>query len=408
MPFNLSINLNLRLYFAFDLLRNSIHQMKFALFLFLVIVFFSCKNTQEKSGASLPTFTSDMDSILSGILPDSLPGGAYLVMKNEEIVYSNGFGIADVETEEKITPNTVFNLGSLGKTFVAFGILKLQEDGLLSIEDSIHKYFPDFKDPKIAQEVKIKHLLSHTSGLIDNRYFWEDSVYYLSAKDSANFAPLKTCDSIHFKPGEKYEYSNPAFNGLALIIEQITKNRWQDYIIDNIFKPSNMPTSKVTDGPHPAALVAHGYDLVNGKYIEYDYNEFMTFAAAGNGGIWSSVVELANYERAITSAAFLKKETIELSRTIFVPENWKDSIAPNIGFSWFMKTPSWLFKENPPTDYSVFGHTGSQGGFQTFYFIIPEHNIFFTGIVNNYLSTKEYVAIIEKHIETMIKHNWLD
>jgi CubicO group peptidase (beta-lactamase class C family) len=128
----------------------------------------------------------------------------------------------------------------------------LREEGKLSLDDPLETYFPEFKNPDIAKKVKIYHLLNHSSGLADSRRVAEDSVFYLTAKDEENFAPIKQNDTTYFEPGTRYRYSNPAFNGLALIIQQITGKRWQDFIIDRIFAPSGMTGSKITDGPVPA------------------------------------------------------------------------------------------------------------------------------------------------------------
>jgi CubicO group peptidase (beta-lactamase class C family) len=127
-----------------------------------------------------------------------------------------------------------------------------------------------------------------------------DSVFYLTAKDEENWAPIKKADSVEFQPGERFNYSNPAFNGLALIIEKVTGMKWQEYIKKNIMEPAGMKTSTITDGPYPESGVSHGY-LFDGKnYFEKDYGEEPTFAAAGNGGVWSSVEELWKYEQAYT------------------------------------------------------------------------------------------------------------
>jgi len=95
------------------------------------------------------------------------PGGAILIMKAEKIIFEKGYGIADIKTKEKVTPNTIFNVGSLSKTFVSNAILILAQDKMLSINDNILKHFPDFKNKEIAASVTLEHMLSHTSGLVD-------------------------------------------------------------------------------------------------------------------------------------------------------------------------------------------------------------------------------------------------
>ena len=251
--------------------------IKSLLFLLIVSLTTSCENPDKE-------FAEVIDSYFSSIFPDDQPGGAVLVMKGEKIIFENGYGIADITTKEKVTPNTIFNVGSLSKTFVSNGILILAQENKLSINDNIGKHFPDFTNKEIARNVRIVNMLSHTSGLIDSRNVAEDSVYWLTAKDRENWEPIKHNDSLYFNPGERFLYSNPAFNGLALIIENLSKEKWQKFIKERILDPSNMPTTTITDGSHPEEGVAHAYTQIGDMFIENDYNEFPTFCAAGNGG----------------------------------------------------------------------------------------------------------------------------
>ncbi len=350
-------------------------------FLHLAFMFQSCG--QQKSDPK-NDLVSELDAIYSKKFATDEPGAAFLLIQGENKLFEKGYGIADLRTKEKITTSTIFNTGSISKTFVANGILILQEKGLLSLEDNIYEYFPDFDNLKVAKKVKIKHLLSHTSGLPDLRKVRENQEFYLTAKDSANFAPIKQTDSLLFEPGERFMYSNPSYNGLALIIEQLTNQKWQQFIIDQIFIPSGMNTSKITDGDHPSKNVAHAYVKDSkGTYQEYDYGEYPTFTASGNGGIWSSVNELAKYEIALREHTFLSKETLEKSRTIFSPENWKDTIAPNVGYSWFIGYNGLM---SPPLEKEytskIVSHTGSQGGFRAFFISFPEKEITFIMLAN--------------------------
>ena len=292
-----------------------------------------------------------------------------ITLKDGKVIYQNAIGISDINTKEPITSKTLFNIGSISKTFVAYGILKLAEQGKLSLEDPIYKYFPDFRNETIARKVKLVHLLTHTSGIPDNRRVKEEHDFYLTAKDEENFAPLKQTDSLQFDPGTKYRYSNPAFNGLALIIEKVSGRKWQEFIADVIFKPSGMSTSTITDGPHPEKGVSHGYVLNNKKqWEELDYGEEPTFAASGNGGVWSSVEELWKYEKAIQDHLFLSNEWIKKSRTVYPFTSWNDTIKQRLGLSWF------LTRED---GFDIIGHTGSQGGFISDYCWLPEKKVFY-------------------------------
>lgn len=363
---------------------------KFAL---LIIVFVSLYSNAQTSKA----IEKKMDSLFSSVFTKDEPGGAVLLVKDGNIIYRKGFGIEDIKTRKPITAKTLFNTGSISKTFVAFAILRLASEGKLSLNDSIHKYFPDFHNHEIAKKVRIYHLLTHSSGLPDSRKTVEDSVFYLTAKDEENFAPIKQSNRLNFEPGESFEYSNPAFNGLALIIEKVSGMKWQDYVKKTIMLPSGMTASDITDGPHPETGVSHGYLHEGKKFIEKDYGEEPTFPAAGNGGVWSSVDELWKYEQAIQKNIFLSKEWIEKSRTVYDFKNWKEkAYAPFIGLSWFI---------GQQQNIKLIGHTGSQGGFRGDYQWLPDQKIFYVFLCN----TPHPVEDIRHAVFNILQqNNWLN
>ncbi len=352
------------------------------------LVLFSC-TSEKKTEKSLDGV---LDEYFSKQFSPNEPGGAVILFKDDSIVFSKGYGLSNFQTKEVITPQTLFNIGSISKTFVANGILILQAEGKLSIDDSLYKYFPDFKNTDVAKRVKIKHLLSHTSGLPDLRDVSGDSVFYLTARDAENWYPITQTETLEFEPGSEFGYSNLAYNGLALIIEKVSGTKWQQFIEKNIFEPAGMTNSTITNGPHPETGVSHGYVKNRGEWIEDDYGEEPTFPAAGNGGVWSTAEELVKYEKAIQQSLFLPPDVVEDSRTIKHFENWKgtrpfeaswswlklenetDSIAPIIGWSWFI---------GKTIDGSkIISHTGSQGGFLCNYVSIPDKQIHFVILCN--------------------------
>jgi CubicO group peptidase (beta-lactamase class C family) len=314
-----------------------------------------------------------LDAYFQGIFPADAPGGAVLIARHGQVVFAKGFGLSDMHTRDPITTRTLFNLGSISKTFVAYGILKLADEKRLSLDDPIGKYFPAFKNKEIAQKVKVYHLLTHSSGLPDNRKVKEDSVFYLTAKDAENFAPIMENETLRFEPGEQFEYSNPAFNGLALIIEQVTRMKWQDYIRELILQTAGMRKSTITDGAWPDKGVSHAY-LFDGKnYLEKDYGEEPTFAAAGNGGVWSNVEEMWRYEQAVQEHKFISPSWTSMSRTVYPLKNWKGSTPPFIGLSWFITHADGI---------PQIGHTGSQGGFISDYLWVPDQEFFYVLLCN--------------------------
>jgi CubicO group peptidase (beta-lactamase class C family) len=362
------------------------------LYILLVLFLPACKAPKETTNS----FESSLHEDFTDVFPVDEPGAAILILKADSVVFAQGYGIADLEKKTPITPQTLFNLGSISKTFVANAILKLQEEGKLSVEDSLEKYFDGFVNPKLAQRVRIKHLLTHTSGLPDNRNVGADSVFYLTAKDEENWAPIMRATALNFNPGERFEYSNPAFNALALIIGKVSGVRWQTYVQDNIMRPAGMMNSTITDGPHPSEGVAHGYLLNEGRWMEDDYGEEPTFAASGNGGVWSSVEELASYEKAIRSGVLLNPEVVNDSRTIKEFREWKSDTKPFVGWSWFIDEHRGM---------KTVGHDGDQGGFLCVYKAIPEKEIFYVILCN---TRRDIDSIEAKILQKLEDNNWLE
>ena len=153
--------------------------------LFSIIHLLNSCNT--KSSSTLSGF----DTIFDSVFKADEPGAAVLIARDGKIIYKKGFGIEDITTKKVIDSKTLFNVGSISKTFVAFGILQLAKENKLSLDDDLYKYFPDFKNSAIAKKIKIQHLLTHTSGLPDIRRVQENSVFFLTAKDEENWAPIK-------------------------------------------------------------------------------------------------------------------------------------------------------------------------------------------------------------------------
>lgn len=361
---------------------------KITVFTLFTIILFSCKKHEEDPALNLVQG-------LPKLAGDHTPGFAMHIYSWDSLVLSKYQGVEVINTDSHITSKTLFNVGSISKTFVAYGILLLAQDGKISLTDSIIKFFPDFKNKELGQKVKIYHLLTHSSGLPDNRHPYQDSVFYLTADDAQNWTPILQNDSLEFEPGSKFTYSNPAFNALALIIQQVTGLKWQDYIKIKIFTPSQMKTSTITDGKHPETGVSHAYILNGNSWSELDYGEEPTFNAAGNGGVWSSADELFLYENAIQKHAFADGEVISQSRTIYPLQNWQDSIPSWMGLSWFIS------KQN---DHMMYSHTGSQGGFTADFVSIPSAGFFYCIVSNVPL---EIMSTRKKVLEYAGEKGWI-
>lgn len=366
----------------------------------VVVVMLGCATGSSHSTPSgvdsEARFIAALDAYYAGMVQPDAPGAAVLVMKNDRVVFARGYGVSDIKTQAKVTTKTLFNLGSISKTFVASAILILQARHQLSVADTLDKYF-EFKHPEIARRITIAHLLTHTSGLPDNRDVMHHQEQFLTAKDAENWQPETQVDALTFEPGSQFEYSNPAFNGLALIVEKVSGVKWQQFVHDNIFVPANMATSTITDGPQPDHGVAHGYEERRWDWTEADYGEVPTFAAAGNGGVWSSVDELASYERAMERHAFLDTQALADARTIKTFPAWTSKEPPQLGWSW------WIV--DAPGQPRMIGHTGSQGGFSANYQTIPDKKVLFIVLTAAEHEMHFYGYEIMRQLA---RANWLD
>lgn len=345
------------------------------LHLFVTGICFSQTNTDQ-------LLVKQLDSAFTNLFHPDEPGGSVLIRQGATILYQRSFGLADLKTREKFSEHTISNLGSISKTFVAYGILMLQNQGKLSIEDPIIKYFPEFKNKELAGKIRIKHLLTHTSGLPDSRKVRQDSIFYLTAKDHENWQPITLTDTLKFEPGANWDYSNPSYNGLALIIEKVSHMKWQEFIQKNIFQPAGMKKSTITDGAYPDKNVAHAYRLNNNQYSEDDYGEEPTFAAAGNGGVWSSVTELQKYVDAIQNCRFTDCNTIKKAQELWTPSNWQQKEPIFHSGVWFAHRSVSPFAHDKEQCWTI-EHSGSQGGFRAHLIVIPENKITIIWLTNN-------------------------
>jgi CubicO group peptidase (beta-lactamase class C family) len=338
------------------------------------LLFFSCLPLGLLAQSPTQQLRERLDSLFQASIGVEEPGGSFFIQKKKKILYNKSFGLADLQTKEKFSERTVANTGSISKTIVAYGILLLEQRGKLSLNDKITRYFPDFQHPELVKDITIQHLLTHSSGLPDIRKVSENPTFYLTADDAQNFAPLKATDKLRFEPGTNWEYSNPAFNGLALIIEQVSGMKWQRFIEKYLFKPAGMRQSVITDGAFPQTGVAHGYEKVEGQFAELDYGEEPTFCAAGNGGVWCSLRDLRQYRRAMQSCAFADCALIRHSQTVWQAPQWKAQKPPFMGLSWFV--------EGKGNGLSI-GHTGSQGGFRAHMVWYPQQQLTIIWLSNN-------------------------
>ena len=345
-------------------------------------------------GPSFSQFYTDplklkLDSVFSSINQND-PGGYIYVQMGNQILYYKPFGIADLETKKPFDDYTLVNIGGLSKTFIAYGILVLQQEGKLNLEDSILKYIPDFKNKDIAKKIKIRHLLTHTSGLKDIPMQKMDSLHFLNIKDDENFNLVKYANTLAFEPGNNFLYSDQAFSALVLVLEKVSGMPWQEFIQQNICDKAGMTFTKFSGKPGEQISGSHGYRKINGVYKEYDQGETPKMYTAVNGGIWSNVVDLRKYLYALQYCLFLKCDNVKLSQELLVPFNWYSPHRLPHSYCWFLE-------QIPYTESPSISYEGKIGGYRSELFVIPSSEMSIVIVSNNStLYSQQLIPILKQ------------
>jgi CubicO group peptidase (beta-lactamase class C family) len=260
-------------------------------------------------------------------------GISVLVARDGKVLYEKGFGYADIEKNAVITPETKFRIGSITKQFIGVSILKLQEDGKLSVHDKLSKYIPDFTK---GDEVTIHHLLTHTSGIHSYTNKGDFIVRVTSPISEDDLVELIKKEPYDFEPGERFLYNNSAFFLLGHIIRKVTGKSWGEYLDQQFFKPIGMSNTGVYDNTVPLTLEAKGYKKENGEY-KADINWDMTWAG-GAGALYSTVRDLYLWNEALFNGKVLKPESLNAGLTPVILNNGKTPMEGNYGYGWFLGT----------------------------------------------------------------------
>ena len=250
------------------------------------------------------TMQASVDALMRDYTGD-VPGAAVLVLRDGEPLARRGYGLADLEAHVPVTPATNFRLASVTKQFTAAAILLLAQDGKLSLDDPVRKWLPSL--PASDDPITLRHLLTHASGLID----YED----LMAPDATEQVHdidvlhlLEREDRLYFAPGTGYRYSNGGYALLALVVGKASGQDFATFLRERIFTPLGMAnTVAFENGSSTVAHRAYGHSLVDGKWVRTDQSS--TSVVLGDGGVYSSIDDLAKWDAALYDGRLLSDAT---------------------------------------------------------------------------------------------------
>jgi CubicO group peptidase (beta-lactamase class C family) len=308
-----------------------------------------------------------IDAIFKAMIKGDSSGAAVLVAKDGKVLFKKGYGYANLEHHVPVTPETKFRIGSITKQFTAAAILQLQEQGKLSVTDSLSKFIPDF--PR-GDEVKLHHLLTHTSGIhsyTEKLDFWDKVTVYTKP---AELIELFKNDPFDFSPGEKWHYSNSGYFLLGYIVEKVSGESYADYLKNHIFKPLGMNNTGVHHWSDILEHEASGYSYENKKFkkaLNWDMSR-----AGGAGALYSTVEDLYLWNEAIFNGKLLDETSLKAAFTpvtINKDEKSSDSLlgvlGDGYGYGWVISTLRGL---------RVMDHGGGLQGFTAHLARYPDQN----------------------------------
>lgn len=320
--------------------------MRLAPLLAVCLLLLACA-TPRSPGASV-------DALMARYDGDG-PGASLLVVRDGVPLVRRGYGFADLEHRVPASSRTGYRLASVSKQFTATAILLLAQDGKLSLDDRARKWLPEL--PPVAGEITIAQLLSHQGGLVDYEDVMPaDTRVPLRDKDVLDL--LAKTDRLYFKPGTSYRYSNGGYAMLALIVQKASGMTFQDFLRNRIFVPLGMnDTLAYVEGGPPVPHRAFGYSEENGRWVRTDQS--MTSSVLGDGGIYSSIDDLARWDAALYDDRLLSDAS---RKAAFTPKTRTDDPTVEYGYGWRITGDSlW--------------HSGETIGFRNVIVRYPDHHL---------------------------------
>ena len=266
-----------------------------------------------------------IDAIVRDVMAaQRVPGMAVAVIRRGEIVTSQGYGLANVEHNVPVTPQTIFQSGSLGKQFTATAIMLQVQDGTLSLTDPLAKFFTG---PDTWRTITVRHLLTHTSGIPDYNDGQLDYRKDYTEDELVKFAATLPLD---FAPGAEWKYSNTGYILLGAIVRKVSGSFYGDVLRDRVFTPLGMTTARVISEadivPHRAA----GYRLERGELRNQQWVS-PAMNTTADGSLYLSLQDLIAWDRGLRSGAILAADSW---RQIFTPVTLNSGRAHPYGFGF--------------------------------------------------------------------------
>jgi CubicO group peptidase (beta-lactamase class C family) len=288
------------------------------------------------------------DYIHAEMAKQHIPGLALLVSRNGRVVRAQGYGMANVELQVPVKPETIFQSGSMGKQFTATAVMMLVEEGKIGLDDSLTKYFPDA--PVTWKQVTIRELLSHTAGFTDYPKDFDMRKDYTEAQ----LVKMVEGTPLAYTSGTNWSYSNLGYLTLGIVIHKVTGEFYGGFLQERIFRPLGMSTTRIISEADIVPNRSAGYRLVKGELKNQEWVSPMVNTTA-DGSLYFSIQDLAKWDAALYTEKLLKRSSLEQTWTVAKLENGQAN-SGDYGFGWFIETKNGR---------RIIEHEGSWQGFET-------------------------------------------
>lgn len=277
-----------------------------------------------------------------------IPGVALLVARDGKIVRAQGYGLANVELQVPVKPETIFQSGSVGKQFTATAVMMLVEEGKIKLDDPITNYLKDA--PASWKQVTVRQLLSHTAGFTD----YPENFDYRKDYTEAEVLKIIAGIPLAFPPGSKWAYSNLGYATLGILIHQVTGKFYGDFLQERIFQPLGMATTRIISEADIIPNRAAGYRLIKGELKNQEWVA-PTVNTTADGSLYFSILDLAKWDAALYTEKLLKRSSLEEMWTPAKLSNGQTN-SDHYGFAWVIENKN---------GHQVIDHSGSWQGFKS-------------------------------------------
>ena len=302
-----------------------------------------------------------------------IPGCALMVRYNGKVVLAAGYGFANLEHNVPVTPQTVFQSGSVGKQFTAMAVMILIEEKKLDLDDPISKYLDV---PNAWSAITVRHLLTHTSGLGD--YPEKFSLQQDHTED--DLLNMIKAQPLGFAPGEKSSYSNLGYVMLGILIHKVSGEFYGDLLQKRVFTPLGMSHTRVISEADIIPNRAAGYRLKNGTLKNQEWVAPITNTTA-DGSLYFTIEDLAKWDEALEKRKILSKAGVE---QLWTPVRLNDGSVAPYGFGWHVaKTDS---------GHRLVEHGGVGQGFAAYIGRYPDDRLSVAALCNRAGARAGYIA----------------